>query len=157
MLSQKAKYAIRALLHLARHGQGRPVLIKDIAEKEKLPRKFLEVILLEMKGAGILHSRPGKGGGYTLNRDPATIPLSRVIRLIDGPLALVSCVSQTGYAPCRDCLDERTCSIRAVLKRVRDSTAAILDETSLGDMLNDEKILEQKQLEQRPPHLDYYI
>jgi len=157
MLSQKAKYAIRALLHLARHGQGKPVLIKDIAEKEKLPRKFLEAILLELKGAGILHSRPGKGGGYTLNRNPSTIPLSRIIRLIDGPLALVSCVSQTGYAPCRDCLDERTCSIRSVLKRVRDSTAEILDDTTLGDMLDEEMTLEQKHLQQKIPSLDYHI
>ncbi|MBX3733073.1 MAG: Rrf2 family transcriptional regulator [Verrucomicrobiae bacterium] len=152
MLSQKAKYGIRAMLHLAKHGQGKSVLIRDIAEKEKLPRKFLEIILLELKGAGILHSRPGKGGGYTLNRAPGTIPLSRIIRLIDGPLAMVSCVSHTGYAPCRDCLDERTCGIRAVMKKVRDATAQILDETTLGDLLEQER-----QLEQRMVGLDFHI
>lgn len=141
MLSQKAKYGIQALIYLARKGQGTPVLIKEIAEKERLPRKFLEAILLELKGAGILHARPGKGGGYTLNRAPRTVTLSRVIRLIDGPLAPIPCVSQTAYAPCRDCLDERTCAIRAIMKQVRDATAKILDETTLEDLLEQQNRL----------------
>jgi Rrf2 family protein len=141
MLSQKAKYGIQALLYLARKGQGTPVLIKEIAEKERLPRKFLEAILLELKGAGILHARPGKGGGYMLNRPPRAVTLSRVIRLIDGPLAPIPCVSQTAYAPCRDCLDERTCAIRAVMKQVRDATAKILDETTLEDLVEQQNRL----------------
>ena len=152
MLSQKAKYGIQALIYLARKGQGTPVLIKEIAEKERLPRKFLEAILLELKGAGILHARPGKGGGYTLNRSPATVTLSRVIRLIDGPLAPIACVSQTAYAPCRDCLDERTCAIRAVMKQVRDATAKILDETTLADLLE-----QQDRLGQGPAVMDFHI
>lgn len=138
MLSQKAKYGIRALLYLGRRGEGVPVLIREIAEREQLPRKFLEAILLELKGTGILHSRPGKGGGYTLNRPPRAIGLGRVIRLIDGPLAPLPCVSQTAYAPCRDCLDEKTCVVRAVMKRVRDATAQILDEITLADLLEQE-------------------
>lgn len=141
MLSQKAKYAIQALLHLGRKGEGVNVLIRDIAEQERLPRKFLEAILLELKGAGILHARPGKGGGYMLNRPPRTVTLARVIRLIDGPLAPIPCVSQTAYAPCRDCLDERTCAIRAVMKQVRDATAKVLDETTLADLLETERNL----------------
>ena len=152
MLSQKAKYGIQALMHLARKGQGTPVLIKDIAEQERLPRKFLEAILLELKGGGILHARPGKGGGYMLNRAPRTVTLSRVIRLIDGPLAPIPCVSQTAYAPCRDCLDERTCAIRSVMKKVRDATAQILDETTLADLLEQER-----QLAQGHPALDFHI
>lgn len=143
MLSQKAKYGIRALLYLSRRGEGVPVLIRDIAESERLPRKFLEAILLELKGAGILHSRPGKGGGYTLNRPPRTITLGRVIRLIDGPLAPLPCVSQTAYAPCKDCLDEKTCGIRAVLKQVRDATAQVLDETTFADLMEKEDRLNQ--------------
>ncbi len=135
MLSQKAKYGIHALLYLCRQGEGKPVLIREIAEKERLPRKFLEVILLELKSAGILHSRPGRGGGYTLNRAPKTITLGRVLRLIDGPLAPIPCVSQTAYAPCKDCADEKTCAIRAVMKQVRDATAKVLDETTLADLL----------------------
>jgi Rrf2 family protein len=138
MLSQKAKYGIRALLYLARQGEGVPVLIREIAEKERLPKKFLEAILLELKSAGILHSRPGKGGGYTLNRSPKTITLGRVIRLIDGPLAPIPCVSQTAYAPCKECLDEKTCTIRAVMKQVRDATAKILDEATFADLLDQE-------------------
>ncbi len=143
MLSQKAKYGIRALLYLAQHGQGTPVLIRDIAEKERLPKKFLEAILLELKSAGILHSRPGKGGGYTLNRPAKSITLGRVIRLIDGPLAPIPCVSQTAYAPCRECLDEKTCTIRAIMKQVRDATAAILDETTFADLLDQQNKLAQ--------------
>ncbi len=138
MLSQKAKYGIRALLYLSRQPAGAPALIRDIAEKERLPKKFLEAILLELKSAGILHSRPGKGGGYMLNRPAKSITLGRVIRLIDGPLAPISCVSQTAYAPCRDCLDEKTCSIRATMKLVRDATASILDETTFADLMEQE-------------------
>ncbi len=141
MLSQKAKYGIQALMYLARRGQGTPVLIKEIAEKERLPRKFLEAILLELKGAGILHARPGKGGGYTMNRAPTTVTLGRVIRLIDGPLAPIPCVSQTAYVPCKDCLDERTCAIRAVMKEVRDATAKILDAVTIADLLEQERQL----------------
>jgi Rrf2 family protein len=152
MLSQKAKYGIQALMYLGRKGQGIPVLIKEIAEKERLPRKFLEAILLELKGAGILRARPGKGGGYTLNREPRTVTLGRVIRLIDGPLAPIPCVSQTAYAPCRDCLDERTCAIRAVMKEVRDATAKILDDTTLADLLE-----QQDRLGQDSSVLDFHI
>ena len=152
MLSQKAKYGIRALLYLCKQEAGRPVIIREIAEKERLPRKFLEAILLEMKEAGLLHSRPGKGGGYTLHRSADSIPLSRIIRIMDGPLAPIPCVSQTAYAPCRDCLDERTCVIRAVMKRVRDATTQLLDETSLGDMAR-----QQDQLTGALALLDYHI
>jgi Rrf2 family protein len=120
------------------------VLIRDIASKEGLPKKFLEVILLDLKSAGILHSRPGRGGGYTLNRSPDTIPMGRVIRLIDGPLAPIPCVSQTAYAPCRDCKDERTCVIRLMMKQVRDATAQVLDATTLGDLLRQEDQMGQK-------------
>lgn len=143
MLSQKAKYGIRAVLFLARQPVGNPVLIREIAEKERLPRKFLEAILLELKSAGLLQAKPGKGGGYTLNRTPKQITLGRVIRLIDGPLAPISCVSQTAYAPCRDCLDEKTCSIRATMKLVRDATASILDETTFADLMEQEDRLSQ--------------
>ncbi|MBL9135563.1 MAG: Rrf2 family transcriptional regulator [Verrucomicrobiales bacterium] len=152
MLSQKAKYGIQALLFLARRGQGSPVLIKEIAEKERLPKKFLEAILLDLKSTGILHARPGRGGGYTLNRPPRTVTLGRVIRLIDGPLAPIPCVSQTAYAPCKDCVDERICVIRAVMKQVRDATAKILDETTLEDLLEKEQHLSRS-----VPVLDFHI
>lgn len=152
MLSQKAKYAIQALLHLARQGRTRPVLIREIAEKERLPKKFLEAILLELKSAGILTARPGKGGGYMLRRSPRAVTLGGVIRLIDGPLAPIPCVSQTAYAPCRDCADERTCVIRATMKQVRDATAKVLDETTIADLLEKEQ-----QFERSIPAIDFHI
>lgn len=139
-------------MYLSRQGEGVPVLIRDIAERERLPKKFLEAILLELKSAGILHSRPGRGGGYTLNRPPRTITLGRVIRLMDGPLAPIPCVSQTAYAPCRDCVDEKTCTIRLVMKQVRDATAAILDETTFADLLE-----RQAKLAQTLAGLDFSI
>ena len=144
MLSKKAKYGIRALLHLAqRHGQG-PVLIRDISDEQRIPRKFLEAILVELKTAGILRSRPGKGGGYELLRPLAEISLGQIIRQIDGPLALIPCVSQTAYVRCDDCLDEQTCVIRNTLKQVRDETAKILDSTSLESLLEQQNSLQAR-------------
>ncbi|HUY39432.1 MAG TPA: Rrf2 family transcriptional regulator [Candidatus Binataceae bacterium] len=135
MLSKKSKYALKALTILAKeYGQG-PVLISDIAQREEISRKFLEIILLELKNAGILQSRKGKGGGYSLGRPPRQISLGHVIRVLDGPLAPLPCVSRTAYVRCRECRDERTCGIRMVMKQVRDATAQILDSTTLEDML----------------------
>ncbi len=135
MLSQKAKYALRALLMLAEQPAGEPLLIADIAERQNLPRKFLELILLDLKHHGILHSRRGKNGGYLLARDPADVTFGEVVRIIDGPLASVLCASQTAYRRCADCRDETTCAIRKVFRRVRDATAAILDHHTLADAL----------------------
>src|SRR5215471_948147 len=135
MLSMKAKYGLRALTALAKeYGKG-PVLIGDLAKKERIPQKFLELILLELKKKGILQSKKGKGGGYFLNRPPAATSVGEVIRVLDGPLALLPCVSQTAYRRCDECPDETTCGIRSVMKEVRDSTAEILDGTTLDDLL----------------------
>ena len=135
MLSQKAKYALRALLMLAERPAGEPLLIADIAERQNLPKKFLELILLDLKHRGILHSRRGKNGGYLLARDPATVTFGEVVRIVDGPLASVLCVSQTAYRRCDDCRDEAACAVRKVFRRVRDATAAILDNHTLADAL----------------------
>jgi len=135
MLSKKTKYALKAVLVLAKeYGQG-PVLVSSIAEREGIPRKFLELILLELKNQGILQSRKGKGGGYFLARAPHLISVGHVVRILDGPLAPLPCVSRTAYMRCRECRDEKTCGIRMVMKEVRDATAKILDSTSLADML----------------------
>lgn len=134
MLSNKAKYGLKAMVYLARHeGQG-PVLIADIAEAERIPRKFLDAILLEMKNTGLLSSKKGKGGGYTLARPAARIMVGDIVRVLDGPLAPVPCVSRTAYRRCEDCVDETTCAIRAVMQDVRDAIAAILDNTTLAEM-----------------------
>lgn len=135
MLSHKAKYALKALTVLAyEYGQG-PILISDIAVREAVPRKFLELILLELKNNGLLQSKKGKGGGYTLARPPETIHVGDVLRIVDGPLALLPCVSRSAYTRCEECRDELTCGIRIVMKDVRDATSRILDGTSLADLL----------------------
>lgn len=135
MLSQKAKYAMRALLYLARAEPEQPVLISEISERQAVPRKFLEMILLELKRHGVVHSYRGKYGGYALARRPDDIFFGQVIRLIDGPLAQLPCASKTAYRRCDDCEDEETCAIRRILGEVRDSTARILDHTSLADVM----------------------
>ncbi len=134
MLSSKAKYGLKAMVYLARReGQG-PTLIADVAEAEHIPKKFLDAILLELKNRGLLASKKGKGGGYVLARPAAAIMVGDIIRILDGPLAPVQCVSRTAYRRCDDCRDETACSVRAVMQDVRDAIAAILDNTRLADM-----------------------
>jgi Rrf2 family protein len=135
MISKRTKYGLKALIYLARHYQQGPVLIADLARDEKIPKKFLEAILLALKNNGILHSKKGKGGGYYLGRHPKTVTFGQAVRVMEGPLAPVPCVSETSYATCSECEDETTCGIRIVMKDVRDAIAEILDGTSLEDAL----------------------
>ena len=133
MLSQKARYALRALLHLVEHGASRTIQVGEMAETQQIPRKYLEFIMVDLKKAGLVTSRRGPGGGYVLARPPSAISFVEVIRAIDGPIALVPCASENFYARCGDCHDEATCAIRRVLAQVRDSAVAILGNTSLAD------------------------
>jgi Rrf2 family protein len=135
MLSQKARYALRALFVLSKATPDRPVLISDIARDAKVPRKFLEQILLELKRRGLVYSQRGKLGGYVLGRPADQIAFAEVIRAIDGPLALTPCASVTAYRRCDDCVDEDTCAIRKVLLVVRDATAGILEKCTLAQAL----------------------
>jgi Rrf2 family protein len=137
MLTKKAKYALKAALHLARRGTGEAVLIAEIAETERIPKKFLESILLTMKNGGILVSRKGRGGGYALARPADQVSFGEIVRIMDGPLAPVPCVSVTAYRPCEECPSEAACEIRAVMKRVRDAISEILDATTLADTVRD--------------------
>lgn len=131
ILSKKTRYAIVALTRLAReYGKG-PILIREIAESEKIPQRFLEGILLELRKVGILGSKLGKEGGYFLLRNPSEVTLSEVVRHFEGTIALMYCVSEKCYRPCEFCKDELTCSIRSVFKEVRDSTFEILSRTTL--------------------------
>ena len=134
MLTQRSRYALRALIFIARTGGIAPVPISVIAADQKLPRKFLEIILLELKNGGLVDSFRGKSGGYRLARAAGQISFGDIIRLIEGPLALVPCVSVTAYDRCADCFEEATCVIRKIMLTVRDNTAAILDNTSLADL-----------------------
>ncbi|MBB5711661.1 RrF2 family transcriptional regulator [Sphingomonas xinjiangensis] len=133
MLTQRSRYALRAMLFLAGQPATVPTAMNRIATEANVPRKFLELILADLRDAGFLLSTRGKMGGYRLARAPHLISLGEIIRVIEGPLALVPCVSRTAYRPCNDCKDEATCAIRLAMSRVRDETARILDGTSLVD------------------------
>jgi Rrf2 family protein len=133
MLSQRTRYAIRALLHLAdRHGKG-PVQLGEIAAAQNIPPKFLTVILSEMGRAGLVETLRGKDGGYWLAKRPAEISYGDVIRLTRGSLALVPCASRLAYEPCRNCVTQEQCRIHWVMLKVRDETARILDTVRLSD------------------------
>lgn len=134
MLSQKAKYALKALSYLSKVQRSEKVQILDIAEHENIPKKFLEIILVELKKKGYVQSKTGKDGGYWLIKNPNEITVSEIIRLIDGPLAHVRCASLTAYLPCSDCDDVENCSIRIIMKEVRDSMSNILDSKKISDM-----------------------
>lgn len=144
MLTKKTKYAVKALMVLARNQDNAPMLISNIAEKEKLPKKFLEAILLELKRNGFLGSKKGAGGGYYLLKPASDIKLVSVIRVIDGPIALLPCVSLNFYERCEECTDEPYCGIRDVMVDVRDATLKILGETSILDMIHREDDLAGK-------------
>jgi Rrf2 family protein len=135
MLSHKSKYALEALLVLSEEYGNGPLLISEIAKRERIPKRFLELILLELKNHGVLRSKKGKGGGYTLSKPPDLLSVGLVLRMLEGPLAPLPCVSKTAYEKCAECRDERTCGIRLLMKDVRDATAAILDSTTFADVL----------------------
>jgi len=137
MISQKAKYALRALVALARGKPGQALAIGDIAEQQSIPKKFLEQILLDLKRQGLVVSRRGKAGGYALLRPADTISFGQVLRIIDGPIAPLPCLSKIAYRRCEDCKDEACCEIRRVFARVADATRDVLDRTTIADALNE--------------------
>jgi Rrf2 family protein len=135
MLTQRSRYALRAMLLLARNDRATPLPISRIATEAVVPRKFLEIIFADLKQAGLIVAHRGKAGGYRLAMPPHLISFGDIIRVIEGPLALVPCVSRTAYRHCADCVDESLCAIRRAMLVVRDDTARILDGTSLADSL----------------------
>jgi Rrf2 family protein len=134
MLSNKAKYGLKALMHITA-ADGK-CLANDIASANNIPRKFLDAILVELRNAGILNSRKGKGGGYHLARPAEKITVGQIIRILDGPLAPIACASRTAYQRCADCPDEDACAIRDIMLDVRDSIALILDRTTISALCN---------------------
>ncbi len=133
MISQKAKYALRALVALARAGDS--MMIGEIAAQERIPRKFLEQILLELKHHGIVMSKRGKFGGYGLLMSASQITFGQVLRIIDGPIAPLPCLSRIAYRRCADCLTEEECEIRRVFAKVATSAREVLDRTTIADSL----------------------
>lgn len=133
MLSKKSQYALKALSYLVEKQSEGPILISEIAEKKKIPLKFLENILLELKKAEILDSKKGKGGGYFFSKNPRDISLARIIRLVNGPIAMLPCVSLNFYGKCTNCTEDH-CSLHDVLIEVRDATLAILEKKTLLEL-----------------------
>ncbi|MGE5222727.1 MAG: RrF2 family transcriptional regulator [Omnitrophica WOR_2 bacterium] len=134
-LSKRGEYGLRAMIDLATwESKTQVVQIKDIAGRERIPAKFLEQILLTLKNAGLVHSRMGIGGGYYLAKPAEEITLGHIIRILDGPLAPVRCVSQMAYESC-GCPDEATCGLRMSMLDVRNAIAGVLDHTSLADVI----------------------
>ncbi len=134
MLSKKSQYAFKALEYLTLHYKQGPVLISEIAKKKKIPLKFLENILLELKKAGILDSKKGKGGGYFLSKDPAKVKVATIVRLVNGPIALLPCVSLYFYERCKNC-NEKKCGLHDMMIEVRDASLAILENRTLTDLV----------------------
>lgn len=135
-ISKRTQYGLKAMLALGRrYGEG-PVLIATLAKQESVPVKFLEVILLDLKGQGLLESKKGKNGGYQLSRPPSTVTLGSIIRMLEGPLAPLPCASETAYRPCEECGDIESCGTRIIMRQVRDAIAAVLDSTTLADLIS---------------------
>ena len=135
MLSRKTKYGLKALTFLARQESNMPVQISVIAKSENISHKFLETILLILRKAGYLGSKKGKGGGYYLMKEPAEIPIAAIYRILEGPIAMVPCVSLNFYEKCDDCPDEDACSVHNLMIQVRDNTLQIFENTTLADLI----------------------
>ena len=145
MLSKKSKYAIKALVCLAKNfAEKTPMRISQISESEKIPRKFLETIMVELRNNGLVHSKMGSNGGYYLAKHQEEIVLSQVIRISGGPIAMLPCVSLNFYEPCEECVNEAFCGLRDVAMEVREATLKILTKTSLSDILAREENLKSK-------------
>lgn len=141
MLSKKSKYAINALVYLAKRKEAGPTLIAEIAEKQNIPQKFLEAILLDLKRNGILASKRGKGGGYYMLKNPDEVNLADVMRLFDGPIAFIPCVTHNYYEACEECNNESICGIRDVFFEVRNKTVEILKRATLKEIITRENLL----------------
>ena len=137
MITQKMKYALKALMELAaeRAGEGHPLRIEEIAKQSGAPKRFLEHILLEVRNAGFIASARGRYGGYVLIKDPHEVPLSELMRLIDGPIAPLPCLSRRAYQRCEDCADEQTCRLRKVFGQVFWSYLLLIDSLTLADLV----------------------
>ena len=135
MITQKAKYAFKALFHLAEQPAGVSVQIEDIAKTAGIPRKFLEHILLDLKRKGIVASRRGRAGGYVLLKDPEEMTIGSILRAVDGPIAPLPCISRTAYRRCEDCSDEKTCVVRRLFADTYSATLLLMDGTTLADAM----------------------
>ena len=134
MLTNKGKYGLKAMVHLAGLAPGELAQVQEMADSNSIPKKFLDQILSELRNAGLVFSKKGKGGGYALARAPSEISVGQIVRVLDGPLAPIQCASVTAYRPCDDCSDERFCSVRLMMVKARNAIASVLDSHTLADM-----------------------
>ena len=134
MLTNKGKYALKAMCHLAGQEPGFLVQVAHIARQNVISKKFLDAIMSDLRRAGLVSSKKGKGGGYTLARPAREISVGTIVRVIDGPLAPIACASVTAYCPCEDCVDVKTCQVRAMMIAARNAIANVLDNTNLAEM-----------------------
>lgn len=146
MLSKKTKYAINALVYLAKHQDQGPILISVIAEHEHIPKKFLETILLDMRNAGYLNSKKGKGGGYYLIKKPSEVNLAEIIRYFDGAIGLLPCVTHKYYEKCDECEDETWCGIRLAFLEIRNRSVEMLKNDTLEQIIKNEQKLRKNAL-----------
>lgn len=143
MLSKKTKYAINALVYIAKNKDEQPISVSRISEEQNIPLKFLESILTELKNARILNSKKGKYGGYSLNGTPKEIHMAKIMRLFDGAIALLPCVTYEFYERCEECTDEETCGIRQIAMEIRNETVKRLKAATLADIIKREKKLKR--------------
>jgi len=148
MISKKCKYAIHALVYMGKEPQEK-FLIKDVSVACRIPKKFLEAILLDLKRAGILGSKQGKGGGYFMRRSPAEVNLAEVVRLFDGAIAAVPCATYKFYESCAECEDEETCTVRDAFLQVRNATVEMLKSNTLEDLVRKEAELKAARAKHR--------
>jgi Rrf2 family protein len=134
MLTNKGKYGLKAMVHLAGLNPGALAQVQDMADTNAIPKKFLDQILSELRNAGLVFSKKGKGGGYALARRAHEISVGQIVRVLDGPLAPIQCASVTAYRPCDDCGDEKACTVRLIMVKARNAIAAVLDNHTLADM-----------------------
>ncbi|MCW2314839.1 transcriptional regulator, BadM/Rrf2 family [Rhodoblastus acidophilus] len=134
MLTNKGKYGLKAMVHLAGVEPGALAQVQDIADRNAIPKKFLDQILSELRNAGLVFSKKGKGGGYALAQPAHKISVGQIVRVLDGPLAPIQCASVTAYRPCDDCGDEKGCAVRLMMVKARNAIAEVLDSHTLADM-----------------------
>lgn len=134
MLTNKGKYGLKAIIHLAKLDAGETAQVADIAVKNNISKKFLDAILLDLRNAGMLRSKKGPGGGYALAKPARTIKVGAVIRALEGPIAPIACASRSAFRPCEDCPDIESCAVRSVMSEVREAMAGVLDNTTVADL-----------------------
>lgn len=135
MLTNKGKYGLKAIVHLARLDAGETAQVADIARKNNISKKFLDAILLDLRNAGMLRSKKGPGGGYALAKPARMIKVGAVIRALEGPIAPIACASRSAFRPCEDCGDIEACSVRSVMSEVRDAVAGVVDTITIADLV----------------------